>query len=72
MQVRHGALPVHLVASSVRCASYLLALSVHLVCFRRGLVTSGSLFLFWMLEAVCGAFTFRTVVTSGGIKGESN
>ena len=68
--MRHAALPVHPLASAARCCSYLLALATHLLCLRRGLVTSGCAFLFWGLSALCGAATFASVVASGRVKGQ--
>lgn len=31
---------------------------------RKGMVTSGLIFLFWLLLAVCGAFQMRTLIQS--------
>merc|ERR1719239_209344 len=44
--------PVHMVASAVRVFTYTLALTLLLLCKRRGQITSGPLFIFWFLEAV--------------------
>ena len=50
---------VHIVANIVRAASYLLALLLMLNCKRRGEVTSGSLFIYWLVASACAAITFR-------------
>ncbi len=69
-QARNDALPVHLLASCLRSLSYLLAVMAHLFQVRRGLVTSGAVFIFWLLSATCGGITFRSVVRSGKVIGE--
>ena len=48
-----------MVASAVRVFTYILALALLLLCKRHGQITSGPLFIFWLLEAVFGAVTFR-------------
>ena len=48
-----------MVASAVRVFTYTLALTLLLLCQKRGQITSGPLFIFWLLEAVFGAVTFR-------------
>ena len=37
-----------------------------LSCQRRGEVTSGVLFLFWLAASLCGAFTFRSILVQPG------
>ena len=56
-----------MVASAVRMFTYILAFILLLVCKKRGQISSGPLFIFWLLEAVCGAITFRSVVRSESI-----
>ena len=51
--------PVHWVASLVKCCSFSVALALLLLCVRKGIVASGTLFLYWALEALFGAVTFR-------------
>ena len=50
---------VHIVANIIRAATYLLALLVMLNCKRKGEVTSGTLFIYWLVATACGAVTFR-------------
>ena len=50
---------VHILANIVRAVSYLLALLLMLNCKRRGEVTSGSLFIYWLVASTCMAITFR-------------
>ena len=56
-----------MVASAVRVFTYILAFTLLLACKKRGQISSGPLFIFWFLEAVCGAITFRSVVRSESI-----
>ena len=56
-----------MVASAVRVFTYILAFILLLACKKRGQISSGPLFIFWLLEAVCGAITFRSVVRSESI-----
>ena len=56
-----------MVASAVRVFTYILAFALLLACKKRGQISSGPLFIFWFLEAVCGAITFRSVVRSESI-----
>ena len=56
-----------MVASAVRVFTYILAFTLLLACKKRGQISSGPLFIFWLLEAVCGAITFRSVVRSESI-----
>ena len=56
-----------MVASAVRMFTYILAFMLLLACKKRGQISSGPLFIFWLLEAVCGAITFRSVVRSESI-----
>ena len=56
-----------MVASAVRVFTYTLAFALLLACKKRGQISSGPLFIFWLLEAVCGAITFRSVVRSESI-----
>ena len=56
-----------MVASAVRMFTYILAFILLLACKKRGQISSGPLFIFWLLEAVCGAITFRSVVRSESI-----
>ena len=46
-------------ANIIRAATYLLALLVMLNCKRKGEVTSGTLFIYWLVATACGAVTFR-------------
>ena len=50
---------VHFVAAGVKIFSYAWALILHIVCMRRGLVTSGVLSCFWTLAMIFGIMTFR-------------
>ena len=50
---------VHIVANILRAATYLLALLLMLNCKRKGEVTSGTLFIYWLVATACGAVTFR-------------
>ena len=50
---------VHIVANIIRAATYLLALLLMLNCKRRGEVTSGTLFIYWLVATACAAVTFR-------------
>ena len=50
---------VHIVANIIRAATYLIALLVMLNCKRKGEVTSGTLFIYWLVATACGAVTFR-------------
>ena len=61
---------VHLIAPIVRILAYSFALLLHQVHTRKGVVTSGALFTFWLLEALLGAVTFRSVLMSGYATGE--
>ena len=50
------------VAPFANLVAYLLAFTLHILCVRNGLVTSGVLFTFWLFKVFLGAFTFRTVI----------
>lgn len=50
------------IAPLVNFLAYLLAFTLHILCVKYGLVTSGILFVFWLFKVVLGAFTFRTVI----------
>ena len=65
-----GIYPVHLVSASVKIISYGLALVIATLCRRRGLVSSGALTIFWLSAAICGAFTFRSVLTTPYLAGD--
>lgn len=60
-------IPVHtvyIVAACLRAVSYIAALVLHLLCLRYGLVSSAALSVFWLVAAVCGGVTFRSVLMS--------
>ena len=50
------------VAPFANLVAYLLAFTLHILCVKNGLVTSGVLFTFWLFKVFLGAFTFRTVI----------
>ena len=56
---------VHLAAAGVKIVSYVWALVLHILCMKRGLVTSGVLSCFWTLAMLFGIFTFRFVPRPG-------
>ena len=56
---------VHIVAPIVRIGAYGLNLALYLYHKKWGVVTSGAIFVFWLLEAICGVITFRSVIISG-------
>merc|ERR1712008_16305 len=61
---------VHVVAAVVKIISYCLTLGLYFYQLRQGVVTSGVLFFFWFLQALCGAFTFRSVLSTNYVVGE--
>ena len=56
---------VHIVAPIVRIGAYGLNLALYMYHKKWGVVTSGTIFVFWSLEAICGGITFRSVIISG-------
>ena len=56
---------VHLIAPIVRMGAYTLNLALYFYHMKWGVVTSGVTFVFWLLEAICGGLTFRSVIISG-------
>lgn len=46
----------------VRSLSYLFALALYLLNLKNGRVTSGPLFIYWLVEAVAGAFSISSIV----------
>ena len=61
---------MHVVAAVVKIISYCLTLGLYFYQLRQGVVTSGVLFFFWFLQALCGAFTFRSVLSTNYVVGE--
>ena len=61
---------VHVVAPVVKIISYCLTLGLNFYQLRQGVVTSGVLFFFWFLQALCGAFTFRSVLSTDYVVGD--
>ena len=59
---------VHIVAPIVRIGAYGLNLALYMYHKKWGVVTSGAIFVFWLLEAICGGVTFRSVIISGDYK----
>eukprot|EP00095_Tigriopus_kingsejongensis_P010546 maker-scaffold349_size200065-snap-gene-1.33 protein:Tk10546 transcript:maker-scaffold349_size200065-snap-gene-1.33-mRNA-1 annotation:"multidrug resistance-associated protein 1 isoform x1" len=66
-----GARNVHIVASVVKILIYTFALGLAVVYKKRGLVTSGALFVYWLLAVVCGAITFASVLSTPYLKGDT-
>ena len=56
---------VHLIAPIVRIGAYTLNLALYFYHMKWGVVTSGVTFVFWLLEAIFGGLTFRSVIISG-------
>ncbi|XP_059476483.1 multidrug resistance-associated protein 1 isoform X3 [Neocloeon triangulifer] len=56
--------PVDYVTPIVLAISFILVLVFQEANRRKGLVTSGLLFQFWLYLAICGAFEFRTLILS--------
>ena len=69
-EIRIDAYDVHLVSAVVKLISYSLALALHMICKRKGLVTSGTLTFFWLVATICGIFTFRSVISTPYVSGK--
>ena len=54
----------------MRIIGVAISLALYVTHLKRGVVTSGALFLFWFLEAILGVITFRSVLMSGYVVGE--
>ena len=68
--VEVGAAPVHAVAPVVRVVCYVITLLFSLACQRRGCVTSGLLWVFWLFSSLFGALTFASVLSTPYISGD--
>ena len=54
----------------MRIIGVAMSLGLYITHLKRGVVTSGALFLFWFLETILGVITFRSVLMSGHVIGE--
>ena len=46
----------------IEALSFLLAFVLHVACIKRGIVTSGTIFIFWLVKVICQAFTFASLL----------
>lgn len=61
---------MHLIAPLVRICAYGLNLVLYLYHLKQGVVTSGVLFSFWLLQAICAGVTFRSVLMTNYVLGQ--
>jgi hypothetical protein len=58
------------VSSALKIVTFIVVLAVQLICKRHGLTTSGILLFFWVVMALAGIVTFRSVLISGHLSGD--
>lgn len=56
--------PVYYVTPAIMTVTFALTLGLMLAGKRKGIQSSGSLFIFWFLLAACGVFTYRSRIMS--------
>ncbi len=61
---------VHLIAPLVRSFASSVNLALYLCHLRQGVVTSGVIFLFWLLETLFGIITVRSVLMTDYVTGD--
>ena len=54
----------HYVGPAVEGTAYLVSALLYVVAIRQGVITSGPQFVFWLVDTVCRALTFRTAATN--------
>ena len=58
-------------AAIIKVLAYGLALGLYLLHLKKGVVTSGALFTFWFLSAILGIMTFRSVLMTDYVSGDT-